>query len=229
MRIACFKHVSFEGPASIAGWASSRGHSLEEIDIFDGTELPKPDQFDMLLVMGGPMNIYQETEFPWLAGEKQAISDAVAEGKYIVGICLGAQLVADVLGGPVRRGNDVEIGWLPIRRSDFCPEQLPMPEEIRVYHWHGDTFTLPPESALIASSVGCANQIFLQKEQILGLQCHLETTPESVKALIGACSNEIVDGKYIQSAEEMLNEPNATFEQMHDALFAMLDHLTSDA
>ena len=228
MRIVCFKHVPFEGPAVIAEWALNREHYIETVDVFADTSLPQPHEYDMILVMGGAMDIYQDQEHPWLVDEKQAISDDREAGKYALRVCLEAQLIADVLGSPASHGKEVEIPWLPIIRSEFCPEWFPMPEEIGLYHWHGDTFAITPESTLVASSTACSNQIFLKDRQVLGLQCHLETTRESMNALIEACSDEIVDSRYIQSAETMLAEPDSIHEAAHMAFFKMLDHLTAD-
>lgn len=228
MRIVCFKHVPFEGPAVIAERALNRGHSIETVDVFADTAIPPPHEYDMILVMGEAMDIYQNQEHPWLVDEKQAISDALEAGKYAVRVCLGGQLIADVLSSPASHGKEVGIAWLPIIRSEFCPEWFPMPEEIGGDHWHGDTFAITPESTLVASSTACSNQIFLKDRQVLGLQCHLETTRERMNALIEACSDEIVDSPYIQSAETMLAEPDSIHEAAHMALFKMLDHLTAD-
>jgi len=228
MEIICFKHVPFEGPAAIADWARACGHNLKCLEVYAGETLPTTDCFDMLLVMGGPMNIYEEAAYPWLIDEKKAIRAAIDAGKPVVGICLGAQLIADVLGGPVRRGEEVEIGWLNIRRSAECPEELALPDWLRVYHWHGDTFTLPPRATLLASSEGCVNQGFLFDRRVLGLQCHLETTRESMNALIEACKDEIGEGPLIQSAESMQAEPESTFTAMQAILFKLLDHVTAD-
>lgn len=229
MHIVCFKHVPFEGPAAIAKWAESRGHTLSCVEVYAGDPLPSHESYDMLVVMGGPMNIYEEDKYPWLAAEKAAIRAAIDSGKYAVGVCLGGQLIADVLGGPVSRGDEVEIGWLPIERTSDCPESVALPDSLRVYHWHGDTLAIPEGAAHIASSEGCSNQAFLFDGRVLGFQCHLETTRESMNALIEACADEITDGRFIQSAETMQAEPDATFEAMQAVLFEMLDQLMSNA
>jgi GMP synthase-like glutamine amidotransferase len=226
MRIVCFKHVPFEGPAAFSNWAESRGHELKSVEVYRGDSLPSTQDYDMLLVMGGPMNIYQETQYPWLAAEKSAIREAIQAGKFAVGVCLGGQLIADVLGQPVTRGAEVEIGWFPIERAEDCPAALPLPESLRVYHWHGDTFEIPEGATRLFSSAGCLNQGFLFEERVLGLQCHLETTRESMSALIEACADEISEGRFTQSAEVMQAEPDGTFARMQSVLFALLDQMT---
>lgn len=196
MNILCLKQVPFEGPASIAKWASGHGHSLTECEVFRGGPLPAPGSFDCLLIMGGPMNIHEEATHPWLAAEKRLIHAAIADGKIVVGICLGAQLIADALGAPVTRAAHPEIGWFPIRRARNAPEWLDLPDELRVFHWHGDTFALPDGAAPLAESDGCAQQGFLYDDRVLAWQCHLETTADSLGSLASACGDEIGKGPY---------------------------------
>ena len=98
MKIQCLQHVPFEGPAHLAIIARDRGLTLERTRVFDGEELPGTDDFDLLAVMGGPMGANDEAAYPWLAAEKKLIERSIREGKLILGICLGAQLIADVLG-----------------------------------------------------------------------------------------------------------------------------------
>ena len=143
MRLICLKHVPFEGPAAIADWARSRGHKLDCVDVYAGEPIPAPSELDLLFVMGGPMNIYEESRFPWLREEKKLIHAAIREGKGLVGVCLGAQLIADQLGAPVTRADETEIGWFSVKRRSDCPPDLPLPEELTAYHWHGDRFAIP--------------------------------------------------------------------------------------
>lgn len=229
MRIVCNQHVAFEGPAAIAYWAHARGHRIDCIEVFRGASLPAPTDYEMLVIMGGPMNIYQESIHSWLTAEKAMIRDAIQAGKYLVGVCLGSQLIADQLGSPVFRAECAEMGWWPVARTRDCPQAFPCPETLRVFHWHGDTFELPPGARQLIASAGCACQGFLQGDRILGLQCHLEATPASVTALIDACGDEIREGRYSQPASAMRAEPQSTFDAMHEVLFQLLDVLTSHA
>ncbi|MDQ8206986.1 lipoyl(octanoyl) transferase LipB [Coraliomargarita sp. SDUM461003] len=228
MRILCLQHVPFEGPAAIADWAHSRGHSLHCHLVFEQGTLPALDRFDLLLVMGGPMNIYEVEAHPWLIAEKELIVSAIAAGKYLVGICLGAQLIADALGAAVTAGPQAEIGWYPIQSEEKAPAWLELPEELRVLHWHGDRFELPAGATRIASSAACPNQAFLYNERVLAWQCHLETTSESLAALIENCSDELAQtGPYLMTAEQLQAEPAHTYNQMRQALFKILDGMTA--
>lgn len=228
MRIVCFQHVAFEGPAAFADWAVARGRTLECVEVFKGATLPGPQDFDLLLVMGGPMNIYETSAHPWLTAEKVIIREAILANRYLLGVCLGSQLIADQLGSPVVRGDTPEIGWWPVRRAAGCPKAVAVPETLRVYHWHGDTFSIPDGAEHLFESDVCTSQGFLYGQRILALQCHLEVTPTAVDALIDACSDELRAGPAIQTAAEMRAEPPATYAAMHAVLFQLLDTLTRD-
>lgn len=227
MRFLCLQHVPFEGPAALADWATTRGHSIECHRMDESAELPPINDFDGLLIMGGPMNIYEEARFPWLAVEKAYIRAAIRAGHYVIGICLGAQLIADALGASVRRGPSLEIGWFPIQRATTSPEGYHLPEELTVLHWHGDQFDLPSGATPIAHSEICPTQGFVYGSRVLALQCHLEVTPESLAALASECRDELVPGPFVMSAERLLDEPPITYASMQHVLFGILDTMTS--
>ena len=228
MRIQVLQHVPFEGPAGIADWAAGRDHPLAIAHLYRDDPLPALDGFDRLVVMGGPMGIYDERDHPWLVPERAFLAAAIQAGKTIVGVCLGAQLLADVLGAPVVRNAHKEIGWLPIeltREALADPVFGPLSPGLRVYHWHGDTFPLPPGAVHLARSAGCEHQAFVYQGRVLGLQFHLETTPESLAALVRHCANEIVPGPYVQDAAIMLAAGPADYARINAALFGVLDRL----
>ncbi len=232
MRIHCLQHVPFEGPAAIADWAAARGHQMEITRLYAGQEFPAGNDFDWLLVVGGPMNIYQEGQYPWLKAEKACIDRALAAGKTLLGICLGAQLLADRLGSRVYAGPEREIGWWPLQLTDAGRRSAlfgDLSQPLWAYHWHGDTFDLPVGATCLASSAGCAQQAFLYDQRVLGLQFHFEVTPEAVRRLIKHCGDGIVAGRYVQSAEQMLAVPPPTFAELHRCLFSVLDRLADGA
>ncbi|MBW4630569.1 MAG: type 1 glutamine amidotransferase [Iphinoe sp. HA4291-MV1] len=229
MEIHYLQHVPFEGIASIEHWAKSKGHSLSATRLYQNEPLPKVEDIDWLLIMGGPMNIYEEIKYSWLAQEKRFIEQAVKHEKVILGICLGAQLIADVLGAKVFSNKYKEIGWFPIELTSAAqtsPIFNFLPKRLSVFHWHGDTFELPSGAIQIAKSDGCQNQAFIYNESIIGLQFHLESTKNSVQALLENCADEIVEGKYIQKSDQLLSHEDS-FKKINDAMHGILDRLSS--
>jgi GMP synthase-like glutamine amidotransferase len=206
MKILWLQHVPFEGLGAIERWAGRMGHTLFCTRLFAGDPFPEPSEFDILVVMGGPMGIYDEMEYPWLITEKAFIRDTIEKGKPVLGICLGAQLLASVLGARVYANKQKEIGWFPITRTDAIVSGLKgvLPENQTVFHWHGDTFDLPADAVHLYASNGCRNQAFLYKDRVLALQFHLETTLESAMPLLKNCRHELVQGPWIQTEQEII-------------------------
>lgn len=206
MKITALLHAEFEVPGLIKDWFVNRGHEFEEIRLYDGEKINSEDS-DLILVMGGPMNIYEEEKFQWLAEEKRFLKNAIKENKKILGICLGAQLIADVLGAKVYKNSQKEIGWLPVKREKGFSESYffhDFPETAYVLQWHGDTFDIPDGCVKTAFSETCANQAFEYGSQILALQFHLEADSGMVKKMLENCSNELTDGKYTQKEGEII-------------------------
>ena len=228
MRILAFDHVPTESLGAIETWASENSHTVAHHQWYGSTSLPDLSTWDLLFVMGGPMNIYEDSKFPWLATEKAYLDKAIAAGKWMVGICLGSQLLADRLGGQVTRNREPEIGWHSIRRhleADSDPIFGALPQEFEVMHWHGDTYATPPEAIQAYSSEACRNQAF-RKGHVLGLQCHLELTPKSLEGLVAGFADEPL-GKYVQTPEQFLSRQNA-FAAVKESLFAFLDALEAE-
>lgn len=222
------QHVAFEGLGSMERWLQEKGHTLSCTRLWAGDTLPAPDSFDGLIVMGGPMGIYDHDEYPWLPVEKEFLRKVVDQKTPILGICLGAQLLADVLGTEVSANPEKEIGWFPVTRTDDVPESFAtvLPEEFAVFHWHGDTFGLPDKSVRLYSSKACLNQAFLYQEHVLGLQFHLETTIESATTLIDNCRAELVDASWIMSEEEML-QAKSEFDRINKCMHKLLEQFFS--
>jgi GMP synthase-like glutamine amidotransferase len=207
MKIHYLQHVPFEGPAYIVEWARKKGHLLTGTHLYNDEAVPAMDQFDWLIIMGGPMNIYEEESYPWLKYEKQFIKAAIDDGKVVLGICLGAQLITDVLGGKVTKNPEGEIGWLSVTLNAEAlksPLFKNFPETPCVFQWHNDTFSVLGAGATnIASSEACNHQAFIYNERVIGLQFHLESTEASISSLISHCAAEMTGGVYVQTAREI--------------------------
>lgn len=230
MKIHYLQHVPFEGLASIEHWAKSKGHSLSATQFYQDEPLPNVKDIDWLVVMGGPMNIYEDNKYPWLTQEKRFIEQAIENEKIILGICLGSQLIADVLGAKVFPNPDKEIGWFPIELTTEAQSSQVfsvLPNPFTVFHWHGDTFDLPTGATRMAMSKGCQNQAFVYGEKVIGLQFHLESTKESVQKLIEHGADEIIEGKYIQKPDEMRSHQD-NFRKINDAMHTLLDRVSTE-
>lgn len=227
MRLHWIQHVPFEGLGFIESWANKNGHTVSVTRIYENHDFPAPSDIDLLVVMGGPMGVYDEDEFSWLSKEKQFIRKAVEEGVRILGICLGAQLLADVLGASVSKNPEKEIGWFRVSPEKSYKGRLSgiFDDAPEVFHWHGDTFGIPEGADLICSSVACINQAFEYKDRVFGLQFHLETTPSSALDLINNCGHEIeAGGNFIQSAKDVSAEA-ARFERLNSMMALVLDRI----
>ncbi|SCY04553.1 type 1 glutamine amidotransferase [Desulfoluna spongiiphila] len=211
MRVHHLQHVTFEGLGSMEAVLTEDGHSLTATHLYRGEVLPDPSVFDLLIVMGGPMGVADENAYPWLAPEKRFIKAAVAREKKILGICLGAQLLAEALGAEVTRNPHREIGWFPVTRDPALSDTRlgeVFPQQAEVFHWHGDTFGIPEGAIPVGSSEACKNQGFFMDDRILALQFHLETTPDSATQLIENGRHELEELPFVQKEAEMLDHPH---------------------
>jgi GMP synthase-like glutamine amidotransferase len=227
MRVHFIQHVPFEGLGSIAAWLADAGHAVTGTLCGKNATLPGLDAVDLLILMGGPMSVHDEHLFPWLRGEKQFVRDCIQAGKAVLGICLGAQLVAEVLGGRVYPNGQKEIGWFPVRgrasRDEGC---FPFGDSEMVFHWHGETFTLPHGATLLATSEACVNQAFQYGERVIALQFHLEATPESVAGMIEHCGHEIVPAPFVQTAAQMTERTRLHAGRANRLMEELLTYLT---
>jgi len=224
MKIHLFQHVPFEGLGKIADWIRERGHELTETHFYRDDQPPTADAYDWLIIMGGPMNIYEHRNHPWLPVEKRAIGEALAAGKRLLGICLGAQLIADVLGAKIYQNAEIEVGWLPVKFDETALHGSRLfagfPKVLMPLHWHGDTYELPPGGTLLASSEGCRNQVYQVGDKIVGLQFHLEVTAADVDAWSDHVPKE--EGRFIQTTDEM-RAGMGHVKETHPALYTLLD------
>jgi GMP synthase-like glutamine amidotransferase len=180
----------------------------------------------MLIVLGGPMSVNDEDTFPWLVAEKQFIRDAVNAGKSVLGICLGAQLIACTLGAKVYTNDIKEIGWFPIEGTSSGDSlTFSFPATLEVFHWHGETFDLPPDAIRLASSQWCKNQAFQVGTSVIGLQFHLETTPESVEEIISHCRGELIPSRSVQTERDILSATSHKYTLIQRLMGNILSYL----
>lgn len=224
-RVCALLHVPFEGLGQIRPWLEAGDYSLTEIHLYRDESLPQLEDFDWLIVMGGPMSVHDENMHAWLSAEKALIKQAIAADKTLLGICLGAQLIAEVAGGRVVAGEP-EIGWWPLEASNGEDDRFGF-HRLSAFHWHGEQIQLPPEARLLASSQVCKAQAFQMGRRILGLQFHLETNPASARLLVENAADELVASPYVQDAATIQSATLPDYQQLEIALERVLDYLAS--
>jgi GMP synthase (glutamine-hydrolysing) len=174
------RHVAFEDLGSLASVLERRGYRIEiaEAGVDDLREISATVP-DLLVVLGGPIGVYEEEVYPFLANERRILQQRLAADRPTLGICLGAQLMASALGSRVYPAKEKELGWAPLQLTDAGKRSWLAPlaaAETSVLHWHGDTFDLPEGAELLASTPACANQAFRWKRRCVALQFHVEAT-----------------------------------------------------
>jgi GMP synthase-like glutamine amidotransferase len=227
VRVHGLQHVPFEGLAGLEPLLRAAGHEIAVTRLFAGESLPSPEALDWLVVLGGPMSVHDESSHAWLAPEKQLVRRCIERGRTVLGICLGAQLVAEALGAAVTRNREKEIGWFPIERvagAEASRFGRALPPSAVAFHWHGETFGLPPGAIHLARSEACECQAFAFGDRVLALQFHLETTPAAALALVDHCKDELVPGRFVQTPEAMLADA-ARFERIRPVLASLLAEL----
>ncbi|MBI1822103.1 MAG: type 1 glutamine amidotransferase [Nitrospirae bacterium] len=226
MKVHVLQHVPFEGLGSIEAWLAETGADVQYTRFYESSELPNPRTVDVVVAMGGPMSVNDEREYPWLKQEKRFLQEAVRRGQSVVGVCLGAQLIASALGARVYANAEKEIGWFPIEAVDANGDVFRFPRQVPVFHWHGETFDLPPGAVRLAKSSVCENQAFQIGKNVIGLQFHLETTPRTADLLIRNCRGELGDGVYIQTEQAIRAATESAYAEINKLMGKVLSYIT---
>jgi GMP synthase (glutamine-hydrolysing) len=208
MKILCISHASFEKLGYIETWANKNNHIIRKVNPYRGETLPKIDDFDFVIIMGGPQSTLQIEKDPYLLNEIELIKEAIKTGKCILGICLGAQLVAEALGAKTEPSPHHEIGMYLVELLDAAkddPVFSRFPNKFEAMHWHSDMPGMPEEAILLAKSEGCPRQAFRYGDRIYGFQFHFEMTESLLKGMVENCLADLVEkGKYVRPVKEIL-------------------------
>ena len=184
-KIVVIKHVENEGPGLMEPFFADHGWELETIDLSSGRQLPDDlDSLAAIIILGGPMNVYEEKQYSFLKEEEVLIRKALIEEIPMLGICLGAQLLAKVCGARVKKAPQEEIGWFRVKKTgDGKKDPLfkGNPDQIQVFQWHEDTFDIPKGAVLLAEGRNCKNQAFRVGQNAYGLQFHIEVTENMIQ------------------------------------------------
>jgi len=202
MHTHVLQHVPFEGLGAVEPWLAGRGAGLTWTRFHEaGARLPEdPAAADLVIALGGPMSVHDADRLPWLADEQRWLAARAAAGRPVLGLCLGAQLLAAGLGAAVTRGAHREIGWFPVETVAHGPDLCPLPARAMLFHWHGETFGLPPGAVHLARSEACANQGFQWGERAVGLQFHPEATAAGVADMVAHEGQELDGSRWVQDA-----------------------------
>ena len=210
----------------MGSWLDSRDAVLGYTRFYESAKLPDVRGLDLVIIMGGPMNVLDERAHPWLMAEKMFVREAIDRGVAVLGVCLGAQIIADVMNARIFPNEFKEVGWLPIEAIKGSEDTFVFPERMMAFHWHGDTFDLPDGALRLARSEGCENQAFQLGKNVIGLQFHLETTMETTELMIKNCPDDFANGRYVQSVDAMRKATAVNANLANRLVFAKLDYLT---
>jgi GMP synthase-like glutamine amidotransferase len=228
MTVFVLQHVPFEGPGAVVSWARLRGNPCFVHRLYLGDDLPAAGPDDLLVVMGGPMSANDDRIYAWMAPEKAAIATHISVGGRVIGICLGAQILAAVLGARVYPQPEPEIGWFPISTASpknrlFAHVRSPMP----VLHWHADTFDLPTGAVQLARSEVCEHQAFAVGTRAVGLQFHIEMDYQGVLDITSACASDTArQSRWIQDVSQ-IRRGASNVALCRGVLYRLLDQLVA--
>jgi len=191
--VLIIKNIITEGPGTIEDFLKKEDIYFKVAELSSGELSPPLEDFDTVIIMGGPMGVYEMDQYPHLRIESRIIREAINRDMKILGICLGCQMVAHCLGSEVYRGPEEEVGWHSIeltgdglkdplmRKLAIHPRVEDFWKKFKVFHWHGDTFDLPIGAVLLASSEQYKNQAFRYKNNVYAFQFHIEVTKEMIR------------------------------------------------
>jgi GMP synthase (glutamine-hydrolysing) len=232
MKILCISHASFEKLGYIETWANKKNHVIRKVNPYRGETLPKIDGFDFIIIMGGPQSMLQIEDAPYLIDEIEFIKEALKLNKCILGICLGAQLIAEALGAKTEHSHHREVGMYLIELLDEAkndPVFKHFPSKFEAMHWHYHMPGLPENAVLLAKSEGCPRQAFRYGDRVYGLQFHFEMTESLLAGMVENCLSDLVQkGKYVRPVKEILetdcSEINLKLESILEYLSNLLNN-----
>lgn len=232
MHIHFIIHESYEGPGAFENWVADKAYYQSATRLYLGEQFPEKLDFDLLVILGGPQSpLTKRQEYPYFDVDREVsfIRECISDGKAIVGVCLGAQLIGEALGAKFEHSPHKEIGYFPITlttegRGNNKFEHFKSLEEVG--HWHNDMPGILPTSKIIACSEGCPRQIVEYSDIVYGFQCHLEFTKDCVQELIGSAFDETLvnDNSWVQDVSEIIAFDSS---RMNNLLYMFLDHLVS--
>ena len=213
--ILFIKHIEIEGPETLGEYFKAKGFTIKIVDLSLGDRLPTDmSEIEAVVILGGPMNVYEEDKYPFLADENAFIAKVLEQDIPFLGICLGSQLLAKAAGAKVMKAPIKEIGWRMVDQTkDGARDPLfeGLMDQLIVFHWHEDTFQLPAGATLLSTSTVVRHQAFKAGQYAYGLQYHVEVTEEIIESWIKEYFkiddiNRSVEGKQIMDQYKKLKQ-----------------------
>lgn len=227
MRVHTIIHAPFEQPGIIENWAIDKGHDFSSTHTYKGEKLPDVSTIDFLIIMGGPQSPMELDKYPYLRNEITLTKEVIDQGKAVLGVCLGAQIISESLDAKTERSPNKEIGVYPIyltQEGETDSVFKKFPKSFDVMHWHNDMPGIPQGAVLLAYSEGCPRQVIKYSDRVYGLQCHMEMTSEMIRGMVEHCANDLIPGRYIQQNKKLLTND---MSEINNKMFIILDYLES--
>lgn len=227
MRAIILQHAIYEGPGYILSWLHEQGFATDICFVYkEDTPLPNILSASLLIVLGGPMSVYDEETYPWLKAEKELIKQAIDNNIPTLGICFGAQLIASIYGGKVSEASHKAIGWFPMKAEEVATKNhFRFPENFTSIFWHIDDFELPDNAICLASSPISPNQAFQINKNVIGVQFHPHMTPYLLQGMINNASLDLTNDPYVQPAQQLLSAPASFFVQSNQLIDDIISYL----
>lgn len=237
MKVHILRNDLLAPPGAIADWVESKNYTMAMTNVYEGESYPDQKDFDLLIILGGTPGAYEENKYSWLKTEKKFIYETIKNDKYVLGICLGAQMIAEVIGGGVYPMSFEELGWKKIFLTTEKNKKdnlfYNIPKEFTVFQYHGDTFHLPKDAELEAIGLECHNQMFSYGSKVIGTQFHPEFNINILKDIIKNSEKEISNNIYYTQEKNSdiyrtLIKENL-IEEANKILFQLLNNLTQSS
>lgn len=223
MHIHFIQHMPFENPGSIADWAKEKNYTTSYTKIFEDANFISIDSLDVLVIMGGVMGVYEEDKYEWMKAEKTFIKKSIEANKKVLGVCLGAQFIAEALGAKVFAHTKKEIGWFEVEKVASHKLTENLPQMFTTFHWHGDTFTLPENTIQLFKTQACEQQGFVYNNYVAGLQFHMEAKEDLLNGMTEHERSELVKADYVQTEDEIKNLAPKYISQQKKFMYDFLE------